>query len=480
MSLTKVTNSMIQGSWINVFDYMTPAEVALVSGGTGANVTTAIKAAVNAAATNGTVYFPAGLYICDPISWNVGGNPELSNKTFIGASNAYPGGYQTSTSQQTRIVASGASAVFWFVNYAHRFTMHDIVLDGNGVSDIVLHLQQGITKHTYTNVSFVNATPVTGILTFLGDPVINIQVDMTEFNNCSWRQPSFADCAVAIKLQATNTFLITFRRASIAGGAIAVLLRGVDTISFQSCDFSYTSYAVYVQGSTNGLTIVDSYTEATSGTAFLTYVDQIYSPVKAHVFERNTIQGVANAIIVDPKVPFVFRNNKLSGASGFIQINVEVPGSYVPPVIENNVFTEGTGINDLSTKAVCFNNFSAGVALVDANYATYSQGTWSPTAGAGLIVVGAFTSSGTWTKIGRQVTVFGIIYGGTSVSVSAGTILCGNLPFTLGATSLNGLGLAINAAQTVTTTAVTSGTDVYSATAIAATPSISFTATYFT
>jgi len=477
MSLTKATYSMIQGSWVNVFDHMTPAEISAVSSGTGINVTNAIKAAVNAAASNGTVYFPAGLYICDPITWNVGANPALSNKIFIGASSAYTDGYQSSTQQQTRIVASGACAVFWFVNYAHRFTMQDMVLDGNGVSDIVMHLQQGCTKHTYTNVSFQNATPATGIIFFLGDPVINIQVDMIEFINCVFNQsPGFAQAAVGIKLQSTNTFLITFRRCSITGTEICVLLRGVNTINFQSCDIAYGSYGFYVQGSTSGLTIVDSYTESTAGIAFLTYVDQVFGPVRTHVIERNTIQGVANPLIIDPKVPVVIRNNTMAGASGYIQINPEVPGSYVPPVIENNMFTQGTGINDLSSKAVCFNNFSAGVALADANYATYSQGTWSPTAGVGLTVVGAFTSSGTWTRVGRQVTISGTVTGATSVAVTAAGVITNNLPFTAGTA---GHGSATNAANTAFASVICTTTNVTSAGAIAATATITFSATYF-
>ena len=469
---------MIQGSWINVFDYMTPAEISAVSSGTGANVTVAIKAAVNAAATNGTVYFPSGLYICDPIVWNVGGNPALSNKTFIGASAAFPGGYQASPAQQTRIVASGANAVFWLVNYAHRFTMQNMVLDGNGVSDIVLQLQQGCTKQTYTNVWFVNATPATGILTYLGDPVINVQVDMIEFNNCGWRQPDFAGCLNAIKLQQTNTFLITFRRCIISDASITILLRGVDSINIEKCEFGFINYGIFVQGNTNGLKIVDCYSESSGTVAFLTYSDQVYGPVKAHVFERNTIQGsTGNTVVIDPKVPFSFRNNLLANASGYIQVNAEVVGQYTAPIIQNNVFKNSeTGINDLSGKAICNNNTANGVALTDTNYATYSQGTWSPTAGAGLTVVGAFTSSGTWTRIGRQVTISGTVTGATSVAVTAAGVITNNLPFTAGTA---GHGSGTNAANTAFASVICTTTNVTSAGAIAATATITFSATYF-
>ena len=51
MSLTKVTNSMIQGAFVNVLDYLTPAELADVQSNTGSiNITSKVQAAIDAAA----------------------------------------------------------------------------------------------------------------------------------------------------------------------------------------------------------------------------------------------------------------------------------------------------------------------------------------------------------------------------------------------------------------------------------------------
>lgn len=67
MSLTRVTNSMILGSVINVFDYMTAAQIADVTANTSSvDVTAALQAALNAANVNGNnsiVYLPAGTYL---------------------------------------------------------------------------------------------------------------------------------------------------------------------------------------------------------------------------------------------------------------------------------------------------------------------------------------------------------------------------------------------------------------------------------
>jgi hypothetical protein len=64
-----------------------------------------------------------------------------------------------------------------------------------------------------------------------------------------------------------------------------------------------------------------------------------------------------------------------------------------------------------------------------ANLSDYAEGSWTPTQGAGLTVVGGFFSWGQYTKVGRLVTVQGVLSGGTSVAVAAGGVLCGNLPF---------------------------------------------------
>jgi hypothetical protein len=62
--------------------------------------------------------------------------------------------------------------------------------------------------------------------------------------------------------------------------------------------------------------------------------------------------------------------------------------------------------------------------------ADYEEGTWTPAQGSGLTVVGAFSSSGTYTKVGRQVTVVFSVSGATTIAITAGGIITNNLPFT--------------------------------------------------
>jgi hypothetical protein len=63
--------------------------------------------------------------------------------------------------------------------------------------------------------------------------------------------------------------------------------------------------------------------------------------------------------------------------------------------------------------------------------ADYEEGTWTPVQGAGLSVVGTFSSSGRYTKIGRMVYLSGRVAGSTSVATTAGTIMMTGLPFTV-------------------------------------------------
>ena len=107
----------------------------------------------------------------------------------------------------------------------------------------------------------------------------------------------------------------------------------------------------------------------------------------------------------------------------------------------------------------------------------YKEGNYTPTQGGGLTVVGAFSSSGSYTKVGRLVTVQGQVNGATSVAIAAGGVLCAALPYTAAASCI---GTATNATVTATSSVYISGTSLLASTAITATTSIYFTITYFT
>ena len=112
----------------------------------------------------------------------------------------------------------------------------------------------------------------------------------------------------------------------------------------------------------------------------------------------------------------------------------------------------------------------------------YEEGTWTPTdIGGSLAVVGTFSSSGTYTKIGKVVTVSGTLNGTTSVAITGGgNVVCGGLPYSAAAGTLCA-GNAVNAAANATASLyANSNVNVGSVTAMAATASIFFSITYLT
>lgn len=91
--------------------------------------------------------------------------------------------------------------------------------------------------------------------------------------------------------------------------------------------------------------------------------------------------------------------------------------------------------------------------------ADYEEGTWTPNQGGGLTVVGAFSSVGYYTKVGRTVTITGSLSGATSIQLVTAGVIFTNIPFTttgpasgaMNTSSLNGSG----------TLTMVSGTTVY-------------------
>jgi hypothetical protein len=153
-----------------------------------------------------------------------------------------------------------------------------------------------------------------------------------------------------------------------------------------------------------------------------------------------------------------------------------VPRSGKNVSISNSNLVIGTAAKGIDFSA---NTHAAGMTSELLN--DYEEGDWTPTQGAGLTVVGSYSATGKYTKIGRQVTIIGEIVGSTSVAVSSGGVLCAGLPYTTipGSPSVFASGLT-NTNVNATSLVVGSGTTLYASTAIAATTRLYFSATYLT
>jgi len=108
----------------------------------------------------------------------------------------------------------------------------------------------------------------------------------------------------------------------------------------------------------------------------------------------------------------------------------------------------------------------------------YEEGTWTPNQGSGLVVVGTFSSTGTYTRIGRQVTAYISIVGSTSVAlVGSNQPVTTNLPFS---SSIAATGVLINSARSAFMGIQTAGTSIYCVGSVSATPDIEMTIVYTT
>ena len=160
-----------------------------------------------------------------------------------------------------------------------------------------------------------------------------------------------------------------------------------------------------------------------------------------------------------------------TNASGATQLQFALFGGATPvnSIYGNlNIETAAKGVNFTA------NTPAAGMTSQLLNW--YEEGTWTPNQGAGLTLVGAFSSTGRYTRIGRQVSISGTVTGATSVAVTAAGVITSNLPFTV---VTAGHGDATNVAINASATVICTGTSVTSAAAIAATATITFSATYF-
>jgi hypothetical protein len=152
------------------------------------------------------------------------------------------------------------------------------------------------------------------------------------------------------------------------------------------------------------------------------------------------------------------------------------------PTLSGDVnLSTGNLIIGTAGKGIDFSVTSSGSGTMTSELlADYEEGTWTPNQGSGLTVVGTFYSLGQYTKVGRLVTASGYVAGTTTASAAGLGVITSNLPFTVGSRTIAGSIFVTGSVPAATTCAASaSSTEVYNATAIAATTGqIYFNVTY--
>lgn len=143
---------------------------------------------------------------------------------------------------------------------------------------------------------------------------------------------------------------------------------------------------------------------------------------------------------------------------------------YGDQTIDNGNLVIGT-----AGRGIDFSSDSHAAGMTSELFDDYEEGTFTPNQGGGLTVVGAFSSSGRYTKIGRVVTVTCFFQGSTSIAAAAGGQMCTNLPY-----SVVGQQSGTMAANTLATGGICAvyQSRIYACTAISGVTGIEATATY--
>jgi hypothetical protein len=138
----------------------------------------------------------------------------------------------------------------------------------------------------------------------------------------------------------------------------------------------------------------------------------------------------------------------------------------------------GNVVQGTSSKGFNFTANTPASGMTSQLLSWYEEGTWTPGQGSNLTVVGAFSSSGSYTRVGRLVSIVGYVSGATSVAFLGGGVqIITGLPFAAASTQLETLTL-INNAKNASSTGFVYLSTIASVTAMSATPSILFSATY--
>ena len=167
-----------------------------------------------------------------------------------------------------------------------------------------------------------------------------------------------------------------------------------------------------------------------------------------------------------------------NAVSGSVNTSIPFIGRLIVDASGNTTLSTGNLVQGTAAKGINFTANTPQSGMTSQNLNWFETGTWTPNQGSGLTVVGTFSSTGIYTRIGNLVTVQFKVSGSTSVAVGNLGIISSNLPFAVSST--------VSAVGTITTLSITSSayansttTNVYnSGSAIGATGSIWVTVSY--
>jgi hypothetical protein len=419
MSLTKASYSMITGSPVNVFDYMTAAQIADVQSGAS---TLAVDAAVAAAiAVGGRIIFPSGKYrFANTLTiTNIKGLVLEGAAASLVAAGTF---YASNTVFNFDNAGSGTNGID--IDTFIGLVIKNIVISfghAGGGSAIYLHAGHDFTIENVKVSLSAGGSTSKGIV--LGGGTGATSTFLGRILNCK----VLAQGGASFESNNTNTSL-TFENCYQVGGYFNIV--GTVYSSFISCasegapDFGYLIGGSISFNSTN-LTFTSCAGEANGkGVFYLSTYTQNIVFLAPYGSGNNTLASVATGDLIN-----------IDSSAGFVKnISIFNPTSLLSnaATVQNIYATASTGLVDIySVDTTLLPQGVKGDATWFANNLTVTGDTeivsWTPTL-VGWTNVGAPTITGKYVKKGTLIYFIVVITPGTSISATLNTSTITGIP----------------------------------------------------
>ena len=432
MSLTKVSNSMITGSFFNALDYgASPSATAAVN-------TSALQAAINAAiAAKQPLFIPGGTYLTNATL--IINSPYNQGFTLFGA------GVGTG-STCIKAVHTGNAVISMIGSIQCRIS--DLSLQGDSATypkcGIILGRNSGASAgwHTFTNVQICGDYSVAGVYNIASEGngwhdlfvIINTAKYGVYISGSDGESIGGLTASSMIGAQFYNASVYVQAGANVLAsvfivGAIATGNIGFFGGYFVTCRTSYVTITTSFQDGQDscGPYIFDGVSGETVGNPSVVGFKCITNT--GGVFLRNLyinkcsfLCGTVGRFLTQDALTG-FRNCFIQGGG------IQAAGDYV-----------NISLSDLNTYGdQSYQNFSS---YIDVGYGFYRSSAYTPVIAAGSGTITAYTATGYYVRIGQQVTVYV-----TTTITNKGTAanyLTFTLPFPALTTQINYAGTVVN------------------------------------
>lgn len=393
MSLTKVTNSMIQSADINVLNYMTEAQITAVLAYTfGTDVTAACQAALDAAWTDKKdCYFPAGGYLVTGLTLP-GTYPTLDqrDRAIRVYGQGYGNGYANGNAGGTVLKSVTNAPVLAdreplpYPNAQGTYEIDHIRFDGNSSTPVVLINGLYGTSSFHNNTIYQRGVGNGVEITY--GAAFNFYENFITNRDFATTGLGAARVGVGLNFpEAWGSGLCTFYKNAVRGFLTAYVIGGSDTpytTTISQCECSTTYNGIFIEATCNNTMIDSCYFEGAEG--------------GIGIRNKGNNTRITNCLIFP----------------GYLTLIDDSYTSNQNTYIAHNSVSMGDVVNATGIYVSCNTVFSAGAKNITDNSVSFTDGT------AGCTGIKLEGSSSRLTLLGNALTPVSVWTGAGSVALS--------------------------------------------------------------